>query len=303
MIKRLFFISIIIAVNLTVTAQDYIVINGKDTIQCKIKEITSTQIHFTILQNNIPIESTLPMSTVNSYYYNNSTDDKPKINIEQKNEVTSMEMYVNTKQEKKNVPSEYKRFRINAEIGSGYMVAETPPNAPQEVKDYFSQLKSGAHFSFGGSYFIKRSFGIGVKSSFFKTQNQMPISVYDSYGNIRTGTMKDDISITYFGAYAVGRVFAKNGVSGFYFELGFGKTNYENRAIFIDNYHITGSKVGIDFTLDYDIKLGNSLTLGLGLNYNIAVLNDLIVNGQKYSGENENISRINMIIGLRYLIQ
>lgn len=306
MLKRLFFISIFIAVNLTVTAQDYIVINGKDTIQCKIKEITSTQIHFTVLQNNIPIESTLPMSIVNSYYYNNSTDDKPKINIEQKNEVTTTEMYVNTKQTKKNVPSEYKRFRINAEIGSGYLVAETPANAPQEIKDYFEQLKSGTHYSFGGSYFIKRSFGLGAKASLFYTQNQMSISLYDANGNIINGLMKDDISITYFGAYAVGRAFAKNGVSGFYFELGFGKTNYENRAVFIDNYTILGSKVGIDFTLDYDIKLGNSLALGLGINYNIAVLEEITVNGQKYSlksDEQENISRVNMMIGLRYLIQ
>lgn len=133
----------------------------------------------------------------------------------------------------------------------------------------------------------------------------MPISTYNANGNIVYGLMKDDISIIYFGAYAVGRVFAKNGVSGFYSELGFGKTYYENRAVFIDNYNITGSKLGIDFTVDYDIKLGNSLALGLGLNYNIAVLDEITVNGQKYSlkgDEKENISRINLMIGLRYLI-
>lgn len=300
--KHALLLLLIVVANLTAFAQDYIVINGKDTINCKINEITSNEIFFTIQQNDIPIKSSLPMSKVNAYYFSNNGDDQP-IPINQENEVVTTETYVNKEQVKITVPIDYHRFRINAEIGSGYLVAETPASAPQEVKDYFEQLKSGTHFSFGGGYFLKRNYGVGVKSSFFKTQNQMPIIVYDSYGNTRTGIMKDDISIMYFGVYAVGRSIAKNGISGFYFELGFGKTSYENRAVFIDNYNITGSKVGIDFTIDYDIKLGNSLALGLGLNYNIAVLNNLTVNGQKYSNEKENISRINMMIGLRYLIQ
>lgn len=302
--KHALLLLLIVVVNLTATAQDYIVINSKDTINCKINEITSNEIFFTIQQNDIPIKSSLPMSKVNAYYFNNNSNDLPSIN--QKNEVVTTETYVNKEQVKIKVPIDYQRFRINAEIGFGYMVADTPPNAPQEVKDYIEQLKSGTHYSFGGSYFIKRSFGLGAKASLFYTQNQMSISLYDANGNVINGLMKDDISITYFGAYAVGRTFAKNGVSGFYFELGFGKTSYENRAVFIDNYTILGSKVGIDFTLDYDIKLGNSLALGLGINYNIAVLEEITVNGQKYSlksDEQENISRVNMMIGLRYLIQ
>lgn len=302
--KHALLLLLIVVVNLTATAQDYIVINSKDTINCKINEITSNEIFFTIQQNDIPIKSSLPMSKVNAYYFNNNSNDLPSIN--QKNEVVTTETYVNKEQVKIKVPIDYQRFRINAEIGFGYMVADTPPNAPQEVKDYIEQLKSGTHYSLGGSYFFKRSFGVGVKSSFFYTKNQMSITVYDAYGNVLNGLMKDDISITYFGAYVAGRSFAKNGISGFYFELGLGKTSYENRAVFIDNYNITGSKVGIDFTIDYDIKLGNSLALGLGLNYNIAVLEEITVNGQKYSlksDEQENISRINMMIGLRYLIQ
>ncbi|MBI2281764.1 MAG: hypothetical protein HYU68_13900 [Bacteroidetes bacterium] len=303
--KHALLLLLIVMVNFTAFAQDYIVINGKDTINCKINEITSNEIFFTIQQNDIPIKSSLPMSKVNAYYFNNNGDDQ-SIPINQENEVVTNETYVNKEQVKIKVPIDYQRFRINAEIGFGYMVADIPPNAPQEVKDYFEQLKSGTHYSFGGSYFIKRSFGLGAKASLFYTQNQMSISLYDANGNVINGLMKDDISITYFGAYVAGRSFAKNGISGFYFELGLGKTSYENRAVFIDNYNITGSKVGIDFTIDYDIKLGNSLALGLGLNYNIAVLDEIMVNGQKYTltaDAKENISRINMMIGLRYLIQ
>ncbi|MCB9174072.1 MAG: hypothetical protein H6589_05645 [Flavobacteriales bacterium] len=245
------------------------------------------------------------MSNVNSYYKNNSIDDKDT-SLEQTTESYNSEEYVKVKTEKVKAPEViFDRFRINAEFGSGHLVADIDPSAPQEVKTYYEQLKTGTHYSFGGIYFPKKSYGIGAKFSSFYTKNQMQITVFDFYGNIINGTMKDEISIRYFGAFVAARSLARNKISGFYFELGFGKTIYENKAMFIDNYTINGDKIGIDFTIDYDIKVANSLAIGLGLNYNIAVLDNITVNGRKYvlsGNEKENISRLNFIVGLRYLI-
>lgn len=304
--KQLFLFIFTVVLLLKLNAQDYIVVNGTDTIHCKINEISSSSIFFTINQNNIPLQSSIPLTSVSSYYFNtNQVATNESITI---SNTPPDEKYVNPKDNVlKNKEFTY-RFRITSDVGYGRFTAQTAPNTPDFLKDYYDDLKSGLHFALGLNYFTFKKWGFGLKYSLFKTSNQFEnIILYYPDGTYDQGLLKDDITVNYVGGSLFYRFLAKNKVSGFFIEISVGKTFYQNNSVMVYNYNIKGNRMSFGYGIGYDFKVTSYLAIGIGYDLNVAILDRLEVNNKTYylgkPEEKENISRGNLTCGLRFLLQ
>jgi len=80
------------------------------------------------------------------------------------------------------------------------MTSKISKNTPSSLKNYAKELKSGYHFSIDASYYLKETFGFGVKFSIFSSQNELDnIILEDTLGNIQSGKISDKITIIYIG--------------------------------------------------------------------------------------------------------
>ncbi len=119
-------------------AQDYIVINGDDTVYCKIESVGTQKIFFSVPTDSVPYNSSLLLSKVNSYYFNHSSELQDTIATVEKSKK------VRIKIARKSAPL----FRFSASCGLGYFdYQNTKENA------YTKELKSGYNAAFEAHYF------------------------------------------------------------------------------------------------------------------------------------------------------
>lgn len=304
--KQLYLFTFVFVLFFNLNAQDYIVVNGSDTIHCKINEISSSSIFFTITQNNVPLKSSMPLTKVSSYYFNTSQATSNDQIIISRTEPE--EKYVNKNEDLLKGKELIQRFRIAADAGYGRFTAPTNPNNPDFLKDYYNDLKSGTHFALGVNYFTRKKWGFGLKYSLFKTANEFEnIVLFYPDGTYDQGLLRDDITVNYIGASILYRFLGKNKVSGLYIEVSVGKTFYQNNSVLVYNYNMKGNRMSFGYGIGYDFKVTSYLAIGVGYDMYVASLDRLVVNNKTYflskPEDKENISRINLTCGLRFLLQ
>lgn len=225
-------------------AQDLIVTNEGDSINCKITKVKTDNIYFTFKHKEEFRSTLLPMSNVRTHqfeYYQTSEVPAEKI-----------VGYEN-----------YQRFRIAINGGYSYMPAKISENTPSDFKDYAKELKSGYHFGFDASYYFTEPLGFGVKYFVFKSKNSLDnIYAEDIDGNRRYGKMSDDITISFIGPTFSTRLLNSDKTNAFILGLSIGYIGYTNNYVLIDDFEMTGSTAGFVFEIGYDIGLSENVSLG-----------------------------------------
>lgn len=247
--KLLFFIiiSLIVWPFNNLFAQDLIVTNEGDSINCKITKVKKDYIYFTFKHKKEIRNTLLSMSDVKTHqfeYY--QTSEVPLV------KVSGFE--------------NYQRFRIAVNGGYSYMPAKIPENTPTDLKNYTKELKSGYHFNLDATYYFTEPLGFGFKYSVFKSKNSVDniyVEVLD--GNRRYGKMSDDITITFIGPAFKTRLLNSNKTNAFLLGLSIGYIGYTNNFVLIDDYKMTGGTVGFGFEIGYDIGLSENISLGFQL--------------------------------------
>ena len=84
--------------------------------------------------------------------------------------------------------------------GGSQLLAKTADAVPTENKNYVSELKSGSHYGADVSYFVKPTWGLGIKFSQFKSANSGIMSGTDQIGNLVLLSMEDNLTHTFVGA-------------------------------------------------------------------------------------------------------
>lgn len=290
---KLEFIFIFISVTLfsvSVQAQDLIITNEGDSLNCKITKIKSDNIYF-IFKYKDEIRSTLlPLGQVKYHQYNYyQTSEVPA------NKVVGNEIYPH--------------FRAAINGGWSYRVAKLADNIPSDFEQYMKDLKSGYHYGLDLSYFFSEQLGFGFKYYYYKSKNEID-NVYVTLpnGSTQYGKMSDDISINFIGPFFSTRLLDSNKKNGFLLNLGIGYMGYTDKAVLISDLTIKGSTLGLCWDIGYDIGLSENLSLGFQLSYMIGTLTqyDLSdgVHTEKVKLEKdkyESLSRIDLSIGLRII--
>jgi hypothetical protein len=273
----------------TAKSQDLIVTNKGDSLNCEITKIKSDYIYFTFKYENEIRNTLLPVSQVKFFKKNFYTHSEIPIEKLKKN-------------------NNYQKVKISAFGGWSYLTGKLSNKVPDDFRQYMKELKSGYHFGGDVCFFVSEKIGLGLKYTNFKTKNE----IYDIYiidtltGKKRTGILRDDITVQYFGPALFMRFYSKNKMVAFLSNISLGYLSYKNDAVVVDRFTLSSGTVGMVYDLGVDFMLDRNLAIGLGCSYVMGTLSEYEMNNRSSkqtiklkSDELESISRIDLSIGLK----
>ncbi|MDB4335005.1 hypothetical protein OAA06_01460 [bacterium] len=272
-----------------VCAQDLIVTNEGDSINCRITKVKSDYIYFTYKSENEYRSTLIPSSrttTHQSGYYQSIEVPKEKVVNHQ----------------------EYQKFRFALNGGYAYRIGPLDEDIPSDFRSYIDQMRSG--YSIGGdaTYFFSKTLGVGMKYIYFNTSNSMDnIYVEEINQPRRFGDMSDDIDISFIGPSFFTRFMLPNKNQSYHVNFSIGYMIYSHDNLLIDRFKYTGTTSGTALDIGYDFGLSENLSIGLQISLIGGSLGAItkddgtdIETLKLESGDYESLNRIDFSIGLRF---
>lgn len=284
--KKIVFILMLVFTGGIVGAQDLIVTNTNDSINCKITKETKDHIYFSYLNNGELRKTLIGKTDVKQF-----TKSNPG--------ASGNEMKTS------GIQPGYSKFRLAMHGGWSTRLAKI---SNDDFEQYMKDLKKGYNLGFDASYFISETIGFGLKFSTFGSDNQLDnVTIdHDMDGVLSTGTVSDDIAITFVGpSYSV-RVVSNSG-NAFVSSLAIGYLGYLDHSYIINYpFDLKGGAFGVAWDLGYDIKLSEHLSIGAQCSLIRGTLTS-ITQESEYSSrkidldedEYESLSSLNFSVGLR----
>lgn len=270
-------------------AQDLLITNTNDSINCKITAEKSNFVYFNFMHQGEFRKTLLAKSNVKQIVYNYFDEvivEPPKVRGTEN----------------------FNRFRVSLNGGMGYRTAKNPDGLPDVLDNYADELKWGGCFSADAGYFISESIGFGLEYNHFGSSNSMQNVTMDvNYdGYTETGTMKDNIHISFIGPMVSSMVWSGNRKNALFFNLALGYLHYLDKGELIGyDVKMKGSTVGFVGDIGYQIGLSDALSLAFTCSYTIGTLSKMKVDlgdasyTLKLEGnEKENLGRIELTVGL-----
>jgi hypothetical protein len=286
--KKVFIILICIFCSSGLLAQDLIVTVYGDSILCKITKVTSGNVYFTWKQNNEYSSSYFPRSGVKSYKYNFS------------NETIILK-------EEKVTESEFKPILIAFDGGFSFTLARLDESIPDELTDYYQDLKTGANINAGITYYLEETLGIGIKYQCFMTSNYLDNAYVTSpSGSTGYGVLSDHLRISFYGPSITFRTLKGHHPSTYYLTYYAGYARYMDDAIRINPYKITGNTIAMGLDAGIDLEVAENFAIGFQASFLAGGIRKFkvddgnsirTVNLEK--GSYESLYRIDLSIGLR----
>lgn len=194
------------------------------------------------------------------------------------------------------------KFRLELSAGAGLRFAELTPTANPILQQYGEKLRKGINLSFSGTYFFSDK-GVGLIVDNFNSRNRLsPVTVTYPSGNSETGTLRDNINITFYAlSYSI-RVQNRSLSNTFIVCSGIGLVRYINDAARIRPVLIKGQSFGGSLSLQFDHLIADHWHLGIKATVLSGVLKEATVNGTNRSliNSEENLARGNLSAGLRF---
>lgn len=275
-----------------IICQDLIVTKSNDSIHCKITKLKKDNLYF-VFENEGQYQSTLiPLSEINSYKYDFFEEKKiPKDSMPGFDDSPKIRLALNG-----GVSYDPKKFK-NSSI-SGF-------------DDYYNELRSGYHIEGDFIYFFDKYIGLGIKYSLFKSTNSMDNVVFEEQnGNEITGTLGDDISISFIGPQFSSRFLNKTKKNALFLHSAIGYLAYKNNQLLVDPITVKGNTVGFVFEIGYDIGITDNLAFGVQIGATSGNIKKLkIVNGaiteEVELSDDERLqasARLDFSLGFRYIL-
>ena len=210
-------------------AQDLIVTESRDSINCQILAIEDGKIHFNLSANRAKMMF-LPVEEVQSFsfgFYPNTVAD------------------FNYTYKKK---PDYARFRVAVAGGYSYRTPKVESGLPSS---YVQKLKNGYHYTVEFNYYFNESLGMGINYSASHFNPKMTTEI----GNVLDKMRLQQIIPTFNM-----RVLDKQKRGAFVASIGIGYVDYRDKGCLteLNNLHfatIRGATVGMLLSVGYDIPL------------------------------------------------
>jgi len=284
----LFFLLIFLAY--TAFSQDLIVTTDNDSVNCKISKIDDTYIYFSFKKDNDIRSTLIPKVKVNTHLYNYySYSEIPEVK------------YV--------IPKNYPVFRLSFGGGFSYRTAEISSDISNEFIDYMKKLKLGYNFYMDVAGYFNRAIGLGASCKWFKSSNSIVDGIYiiDTAGNLRSGTMSDNINILFVGPMFSVRFLNKAKRHALHLNASIGFMGYWDDAILVEPFQIHAKTAGLSLEVGYDIRITDNLLVGFQFSSILGAFRSYKLTTGGYSSSEilperqaESISRIDLTIGLRF---
>jgi hypothetical protein len=295
-------------------AQDLLVKTNNDSVNCKVVKQNSETVYFFTYQNNKEIMNAIPKSEIKSmvlnYYANSPAKQTYTIDSTGKRTVNTTTGRPTARPAKK-VYESIPGARFSANYSATFLLAPIDPSVNSFLRDYIKELRTGNGYAFSFNYYGKKNMGIGLQYiSFLSSHSLENVTAFYNNGGSYTGTLKDNINITYIGASFGFRYPMANKKWRVLGDLGFGASNYTNNSEFQGKTKITASTLGINTQIGFDYSLAENLSIGvIGTLIRASVREYVYDDGTTQmvvtlpEGESESHSRAEISVGLRFLIE
>lgn len=277
---------LLLLIGIQLSAQDLIVTNENDSINCRITKLNDNHIYFTFKNGDKYLSTLISVDEVAHYqsgFY--SEAQVPE------NQVIGY--------------GDYPRFRLAINGGFSYLLAGISESIPSDLQDYTRQLKSGYHFGGDISYYFNPTIGIGFKTYVFKTSNSAGVYVDFGDGESEFAVMSDAITTIFAGPTFSTRFLSRKNSNAFIMGLGIGYLSQKNNAVLVNEYEIKGSTLGMTLDFGYDIKMTKNLDLGFQISFLSGSLSKYEVSDGYHTEtveleELEGLGRMDLSVGLRF---
>lgn len=295
-LKQILTILVIAASVFSMQAQDLIVTQEGDSLNCRITQIDSSGLLRFLFKHKGEIRSTLlPLKQVRSYQY--AYYPYAEVPAEQAS-------YLSVK---KDYP--YLRMALNG--GWSYRLGKIPDNISSPLKEYMQQLKSGYHYGIDFNYYFMEQFGAGFKYTRYNASNRLDNIYATTPDNITFyGSISDQIAIDFAGPVFAMRLLSANRRNALILNWGFGYMGYGNEGLlFEEKQHFRGACFGSAMELGYDIGLTKNLAIGFQLSMIGGSLSEIEHSSggntkriKLEKGNYETLTRFDLSAGLRFVL-
>ncbi|TAH00912.1 MAG: hypothetical protein EAZ15_08080 [Sphingobacteriales bacterium] len=288
--KKTLLIFTLITCLLKVKAQDLILTNTGDSINCKITKVEPENVYFTFNRDN-QIRSTLINTTQLKEY---------KFNFYKSTLLPANKVFNN---------KEYSHWRYGFNIAYGYQTAKSGAYKNSIEKDYYNGLRSGFSFGADVTYFIQEAYGIGFKYNRFLTSNTLNNAtlIPNNGGPSFIGNLSNDININFIAPCFSIRGIPKNEKNALIMNVALGYVGYRNNEISDKKYEATSSSFGAMLDFGYDVGLSKSTALNFQLSYLASTLSYMdVYDGTKTERRTFDknsligLGRIDVCVGLKF---
>jgi hypothetical protein len=273
---------------ISLQAQDLIVTNDGDSLNCKITKVKTDNIYFTFKYEGEIRNTLIPVAQVTHY----------KFDYYQEAEVPIAKGY-----------KIYPRFRVELNGGWNYRIAKISENVPSDLTSYIRKLMSGFHVGAGLTYYFSEYFGGGVKYNNYWSSNKINnVQVTYLDGTTDFGNISDDIHVTFIGPVFSTRLFNSKKTNCILLNLAVGYVEYKDKGVLASkNIEIEGSTVGACMDVGYDIGISKNWALGIQVSLMSGVISQVKYSDGRQTqtikldnNQRENLARIELSIGLRF---
>lgn len=184
------------------------------------------------------------------------------------------------------------------------------PELNDPIQDQYNKdLKSGYNLGADITYFYGPVYGLGLKCNIMRTANSLnDIYFYDTEGTRYFGDISDDITMYFVGPSWTCRDSGTGKKGTFYLSAAAGYNGYYNRACLVNRLIATGSTLGTNIDMGYDVNLFKHVALALKLSLTTGVLRKMTLNNglikQQYTLDKDSyisMSHIGLSVGLSFV--
>lgn len=278
---------LLLAMGLSVFAQDLIVTTQGDSLNCKITKIKEEYLYFSFMHKGEMRSTLLPLSQVTTY---------------QQNYFTVSEVAV------ERIPNynEHGNWSLALHGGYSYRLGAIG-DVDQGLREYLMQLKSGFCLGTNLYYYPIEEVGFGLKGSLHRAKASGYAYVLTPGGSYKYSDVSDNISIWFIGPSLGLRYFRPNNEDSWIVNCALGYVNYTDHLVADGSYTLTGHTVGLNSEIFYDMQFANKTGLQIGISTYLANLfkyrlddGNTIETIELQEEEYESLTRIDLTIGLRF---
>jgi hypothetical protein len=229
-------------------AQDLIVKNDGDSIFCKINTIAPLYLTYAYTNQHKTIKKTIPLKEVKVYLLNAFKADSA--GLAAANPATDKHLSSG--------------FFLSGGYGLGMLNGPQPQNLPPALDDYLNELRSGKAFHANVGYFPKKTIGIGVHFSRFRTTNEENIILVTNSQGTMLSKLSDDIRIRYTALCLQAKLGEVTQVFSLNSSFGVGYSSYYNEAFLIEPFIIKSASLGTHAYLWLEVNFNTHIALTAG---------------------------------------
>ncbi|MCG6190803.1 hypothetical protein [Maribellus maritimus] len=281
-----------------VKAQDKIITNSNDTINCKITRVTGKAIFYAENANSLSSGKRIQRSEIKTWTIHETQAPEPNQIINE---------YQNGK------------WRLSIDGGVGYRIASTKESKQNyeaqglpsnEVDSYFRQIKTGLKASGQIHYMFWEKFGLGIDYQIHHSSGKITgtFNPHDSY-TLLYGDLNDDVYTNYGGLSLYYQEWL-NPRYKIYYQVSMGVTFFrqENITLYSPSL-ITGKAFGGNTEVGFEYFLKRNVAVSVNAGFFQSTVSKIKVDNGHRTNEydlekeqREGLSRIDLGVGLKFYL-